>query len=229
MTPHVFPVRFESPSGLCVQVNANGSIRRLDHRDVILNLFLGNRDRGRARERLSAAARRPRSSGCRCSGREARRPSTWTSTGSPFAASGTTSRFTSRSSLARVGARVVLARRAREQRRGSRCVVDLVYAQDLALAPYGAVRMNEYYVSQYVDHTPLAHAARGTVLAVRQNLAMGGRNPWAVIGSLGRAVELRDRRARSSTAWRRARASSPPALARRRCRGGAGSTSTRWR
>ena len=37
-------------------------------------------------------------------------------------------------------------------------VVDLVYAQDLALAHYGAVRMNEYYVSQYVDYTPLAHA-----------------------------------------------------------------------
>ena len=35
--------------------------------------------------------------------------------------------------------------------------VDLVYAQDLALADYGAVRLNEYYVSQYVDHTPLAH------------------------------------------------------------------------
>ena len=46
MTPHVFPVRFESPSGLCVQVNANGSIRRMDHRDIILNLFSGTEIEG---------------------------------------------------------------------------------------------------------------------------------------------------------------------------------------
>src|SRR6185369_13536445 len=66
--------------------------------------------------------------------------------------------------------------------------VDLVYAQDLALANYGLVRMNEYYVSQYVDLTPLAHAQRGVALAVRQNLAMGDRHPWAVVGALGRGV-----------------------------------------
>ena len=47
--------------------------------------------------------------------------------------------------------------------------VDVVYAQDLALAPYGAIRMNEYYVSQYLDHAPLTHPARGAALAVRQN------------------------------------------------------------
>ena len=33
--------------------------------------------------------------------------------------------------------------------------VDLIYAQDVALTGYGAVRLNEYYVSQYLDHTPL--------------------------------------------------------------------------
>lgn len=36
------PVRLESPSGLSVQVNANGSIRRLDFQDIMVNLFLGN-------------------------------------------------------------------------------------------------------------------------------------------------------------------------------------------
>ena len=72
----------------------------------------------------------------------------------------------------------------------SAAAVDLIYAQDLALAHYGAVRMNEYYVSQYVDYTPLTHARCGSVLAVRQNLSMGGRYPWAVIGSLGHAVSF---------------------------------------
>ncbi|MFZ0500450.1 MAG: hypothetical protein WAM52_15070 [Steroidobacteraceae bacterium] len=68
--------------------------------------------------------------------------------------------------------------------------VDLTYAQDLALAPYGAVRMNEYYVSQYVDHTPLSDTQRGTVIASRQNQAADGRNPWSLIGSLRRATSF---------------------------------------
>src|SRR5262249_6088485 len=46
MIPQALPVRFESPSGLSAQVNANGSIRRIDHRDIILNLFLGNEIEG---------------------------------------------------------------------------------------------------------------------------------------------------------------------------------------
>jgi cellobiose phosphorylase len=62
--------------------------------------------------------------------------------------------------------------------------LDLTYAQDLALAPYGAVRLNEYYVSQYVDHTPLTHPTQGVVMASRQNLAADGRHPWSLIGSL---------------------------------------------
>jgi cellobiose phosphorylase len=65
--------------------------------------------------------------------------------------------------------------------------LDLVKAQDLALADYWLVRMNEYYVSQYVDHTPLAHPRHGWVLAARQNLPVGGRHPWAIAGSLRRA------------------------------------------
>jgi cellobiose phosphorylase len=66
--------------------------------------------------------------------------------------------------------------------------LDLTYAQDLALAPYGAVRMNEYYVSQYIDHTPLTHPERGFLIASRQNQAAEGRNPWCLIGSLRRAT-----------------------------------------
>jgi 1,2-beta-oligoglucan phosphorylase len=68
--------------------------------------------------------------------------------------------------------------------------VDLIYAQDLALAHYGPVRLNEYYISQYVDHTRLAHSTRGVVLAVRQNLPMTGRHPWAVLGSLRQGVSF---------------------------------------
>jgi cellobiose phosphorylase len=68
--------------------------------------------------------------------------------------------------------------------------VDLLYAQDVALVHYTAVRLNEYYVSQYLDHTSLTHPQHGVVLAVRQNLSMAGRHPWAVLGSLGQGISF---------------------------------------
>ena len=70
---------------------------------------------------------------------------------------------------------------------GAARTVDLVHAQDIALADYGTVRLNEYYLSQYVDHAPLQHASRGVVLAVRQNLGVASRHPWLVTGSLRQA------------------------------------------
>ena len=41
-----YPIRLASPAELAVQVNSNGSIRRIDHRDVIVNAFLGNEMEG---------------------------------------------------------------------------------------------------------------------------------------------------------------------------------------
>src|SRR5581483_6680490 len=38
--------RYESPAGLAVAVNANGSIRRIEHGDVLLNLFPGSEIEG---------------------------------------------------------------------------------------------------------------------------------------------------------------------------------------
>lgn len=66
--------------------------------------------------------------------------------------------------------------------------LDFVAAQDVGLASPDAIRLNEYYASHYVDLTPLDHAARGHVLAARQNLAVDGRHPWALFGSLRRTV-----------------------------------------
>ncbi|XHS76866.1 hypothetical protein ACFJGW_14125 [Burkholderiaceae bacterium UC74_6] len=66
--------------------------------------------------------------------------------------------------------------------------IDAVLAQDVALAGAGAVRTNEYYVSQYLDHSPLQHASRGWLIATRQNLAQKGKNPWLLSGSLRKAV-----------------------------------------
>ena len=65
--------------------------------------------------------------------------------------------------------------------------VDLVYSQDIALAPYQVVRTNEYYVSQYLDLTPVQTERSGTAVAVRQNMP-GAAVPWVLVGCLGQGV-----------------------------------------
>ncbi|HEY9063465.1 MAG TPA: hypothetical protein VIO33_00685, partial [Burkholderiaceae bacterium] len=66
--------------------------------------------------------------------------------------------------------------------------IDAMAWQDLALTTDAALRLNEYYVSQYIDHTPLVHPQRGVVLAARQNQPVGARHPWCLVGSLNRSV-----------------------------------------
>ena len=65
--------------------------------------------------------------------------------------------------------------------------VDVVHAQDVALAPYGNVRTNEYYVAQYLDLTPIETDNAGTALGIRQNMP-GERAPWMVLGCLREAA-----------------------------------------
>ena len=65
--------------------------------------------------------------------------------------------------------------------------VDILHTQDVALAPYGAVRTNEYYVSQYLDLTPVQTQAVGTAVAVRQNMP-GPAAPWVLLGCLREGV-----------------------------------------
>jgi cellobiose phosphorylase len=174
--------RLENAAGLRVEINANGSVRRMDCGDIILNLFLGNEIEGG-----------PASIYLRRLGRRIE----WIPLLGPQSPAdveldehGLTMRGLwkgLRFALSLVLApdapawlwRVELANVSRRA-----TAVDLVYAQDIALAHYGMVRLNEYYVSQYVDYTPLQHSVHGTVLAMRQNLAMGGRHPWGLIGSL---------------------------------------------
>ena len=67
-------------------------------------------------------------------------------------------------------------------------MLDVLWLQDVALAPWSAVRLNEAYVSQYVDHQPLVHGHHGTLIASRQNQPVAGRCPWLLLGSLRRVV-----------------------------------------
>jgi hypothetical protein len=46
MIPRSYPARLDSASGMRIEVNANGSLRRMDCGDVIINLFLGTEIEG---------------------------------------------------------------------------------------------------------------------------------------------------------------------------------------
>ncbi|MGO4597234.1 GH36-type glycosyl hydrolase domain-containing protein [Terrabacter sp. 2RAF25] len=67
---------------------------------------------------------------------------------------------------------------------GEPVTADVVLTHDPALAPLDNVRINEYYVSQYLDITPVATSGHGTAVAVRQNMP-GERVPWLMVGTTG--------------------------------------------
>ena len=183
-TPPLLPQRLANRSGLSIEINANGSIRRFDCGTVSIGLFLGNEVEGG-----------PANLYLRRHGQTLE----WT----PLLGPASPTRFQSAVADGKlVGAgswlgiqytlTLVLAQDANawfwhlrlENTTSEEHHLDLTYGQDVALASYGGVRLNEFYVSQYVDHTPLAHPERGVVLASRQNQGVDGRNPWLVIGSL---------------------------------------------
>ncbi len=182
------PFVLRGGAGLRAVVNANGSLRRLDCGAVSLALFVGNELEGgptnvylrrRAPMPECTALLGPRSPTRFRAGADGRSligEGAWR--GVEYAISLV---------LADAAPAWFWQVRLRNSQAGLQRL-DLTYAQDLALAPYGAVRLNEYYVSQYLDHTPLRHPQHGYLLAARQNQAVDGRWPWCLLGSLGEAV-----------------------------------------
>ncbi|QIF04319.1 hypothetical protein [Roseimicrobium sp. ORNL1] len=181
-----FPFRASSPSGLSIELNSNGSIRRIDHGDIMINLFLGNeaeggpaniflRRHGKSIEVLPLLG--PQS------------PASYRFEQRGMTAMGNWAELTFRVRLVLAESSPAWFWHVEVENNGTEEVeCDLVHVQDIALAHYGAIRLNEYYVSQYLDHTPLHHASRGVAVATRQNQSMGGRCPWTVMGSLGEGV-----------------------------------------
>ncbi len=190
MSPNGAPAgpRLTSASGLLAQFTSNGSLHRFDCGSLSLNLFLGNElEGGPANVYLRRRGERLE----------------WIpllGPGSPTCFREENGRLIGTGSWLDIDYSLVLVLAAsapawfwhvRLENRGAAAQsLDLTYAQDLALAPYGAVRMNEYYVSQYIDHTPLSHPGRGILLASRQNQAADGLNPWSLIGSLRRGASF---------------------------------------
>jgi cellobiose phosphorylase len=180
------PFRLESPSGLAVEIHTNGSIHRMDCQDVVLNLFPGNELEGGP---ANLYLRRTSGAGGFVPLLGPESPAAYMVEGNRFIARGEWNQL--RFEVALVLAESAPAwfwRVALENTGAESVTVDLLHTQDLALAPYGAIRQNEYYVSQYLDHAPLAHPQRGVVVATRQNQAVGGKYPWCVIGALDQGV-----------------------------------------
>ncbi len=181
--PAAFPFRAASPSGMSVELNANGSVRRMDCGDIMLNLALGNEMEGGLANLY-----------LRCDGENIPllgpgSPAVYQTDERGMIGSGSWGDLAFRLRLVLADSVKAWFWHVELENTGNRVVsCDLIHTQDVAIAHYGAIRLNEYYVSQYVDHSPLHHARAGVAVASRQNQSMGGRCPWTVIGSLGKAV-----------------------------------------
>ncbi len=186
--PNRFPYRIESPSGLRAQFNANGTLRRLDYRDIILSLFPASElEAGLTNiylRRLSGSIKATPLLGP-CS------PGRFHVNEKEYVSQGDWSGLGFRCELRLAATAPAWFWLVTIENRGTAPVtVDLIHTQDLALAPYGAIRLNEYYVSQYLDHAPLAHPRQGWVVATRQNQPVGGNHPWCLVGTLGEGASF---------------------------------------
>lgn len=71
---------------------------------------------------------------------------------------------------------------------GQDTIIDVIYGQDLGIADKGAVRTNEAYLSQYIDHAIFEDQAKGYVVCSRQNQPQQGNFPYIQQGSLTKAI-----------------------------------------
>ena len=183
--------RLTNAAGLSVEINANGSIRRMDCHGVMLNLFLGNEVEGGP---ANLWLRRHGADGVEAVpllgplgplGPLAASPPD----SAEYQASGEWQGLSLRLQLRLAASEPAWFWHVSVENRTSVAhTIDLVLVQDIGLSPYSAIRLNEHYVSHYIDLTPLQHARHGCVLAARQNLAVDGRHPWALVGSLRRGI-----------------------------------------
>lgn len=181
-------IRLASRSGLRMDFHANGSPRRIGCGDAMINLFLGSGvEAGPGGIFLRALGAEP--AAIALVGPE--NPPAPGADGLSLSAVGEWAGLAFKVRLVLADSAPAWFWHVEVENVGAEpATCDLIYAQDVALAHEGAVRLNEFYVGQYVDHAPLSHPARGRVVASRQNQSVGGRFPWLLVGSLGRGVSF---------------------------------------
>ena len=193
MTSHPDIHRIASPSGLSASFNANGSLRELRHGDELcIHLFPGNALEGGQTQLVLRLWEADTADGephhlLPLLGPAS--PARWSTGEEGYVARGQWRGLAVELWLRlAAGAPAWFWHLAVENQGTAVRTVDLLLQHDLALAPHAALRLNEYYVSHYIDFEPLTHPERGTLLAVRQNQPVAGRHPWALLGSLRCAV-----------------------------------------
>jgi hypothetical protein len=146
-----------------VEVNANGSMRRIDHRDIFLNLFLGNELEG-GPTNIYLRRHGPEIATIPLLGPLS--PAVFHLDEQGLIATGEWNGIRITASLRLAASAAAWFWRVTLENTGhAAATVGLIYAQDVALAHYGVGRaLNEYYISQYIDHTPLAHPTWGVTL-----------------------------------------------------------------
>ena len=176
-----------------MQVNANGSLRRLEHGDIVLNLFPGTRWKA-ARRTSTCGASAPTSPGRRCSVRAARSPFHLDAHGLRATGEWQGVGIVAVARARRRGAGVVLARGARQSRQRGRQRRPRLRAGRRA----GALRRDphERVLRQPVRRSHAAHPPGTRVRARRPSEPGHGRTPSVGGDRLAAARrELRHRRA----------------------------------
>lgn len=173
-------------AGLRISMNANASVARIDHEQIMLNLFRGNaQEGGLANIHLRRLGGAPAATALL----GPRSPSRIEQVADGFAVRGAWQGLDYRLSLQLAADTPTWFWHVSLTNTGAETVsVDLIHTQDLGLADYNFIRTSEFFASQYLDHTPLFDARHGRVIATRQNLSMAGRHPWCLLASLHRAV-----------------------------------------
>jgi cellobiose phosphorylase len=188
--PCTEPLRLAGAAGLSFELNPDGGVRRIQRGDDVVNLFLGNAvEPGPANVWLRLHRAGSVQAVPLLGPGSPLRPCGGSAGAGGFLAGGEWGGLGVALRLVLAEAEAAWCWQVRVENRSAEPVrLDLLHGQDLALASHGAVRLNEHYVSHYVDLCALEHPRCGWVVAARQNLAQRGRYPWAVLGSLRRAV-----------------------------------------
>lgn len=178
-------VLLQGADGLRFTLNANGSLRRIDHGALLVNLFPGLEVEGGP---ANLWLRRRRAGGAVAVpllGPGSPLPPLQALDEGTAATRGHIDGLELELQLRLDAAETAWCWHLAVRNGGDASVtLDLLHAQDIGLATPGAVRLNEYYVSHYIDFMPLPHARCGTLLAARQNRAVAGCFPWLLTGAL---------------------------------------------
>ncbi len=174
-------------AGLAIELLENGSVFAIRHGDILVNQVLGSPVEGglgnvylrrRTRDRVAAVPLLGPAS-----------PSRFRASGSGAAWEGSVDGLDYSCTL-RLASRQPTwfweIRLANATGRG--LSLDAVLAQDLGIAHEAAVRSNELYTSQYIDHAIVEDEDLGFLICSRQNLPQGTAFPWIMHGCLEGAV-----------------------------------------